>query len=165
MPPSEATTPADVGDRHRHLLAFSLLAIGAIYAVSAATHLTGETAAVYLDWVQIGGAGVAVLLLVPIFGWKLRHRSADMRHLYFSPEGFVAETVRKAQQASWVTTFVLVILLASFDETIANLGLPPEFFLEGIVGVMAGVFGAVFLVLNRVESRDGMDEIEDLSDA
>lgn len=62
-------------------------------------------------------------------------------------------------------TVVLVILLASFDETIANLGLPPELFLEGIVALMAGVFGTVFLVLNRVESRDGMNEIEDLSGA
>lgn len=165
MPPSGTSTPADVGDRHRHLLAFALLAIGVIHAASAAAHLTGETAAVYLDWVRVGGAGVAVLLLVPIFAWKLRHRSADMRHLYFSPDGFVAETVRKAQKASWEATFVLVILLAALDETIARFGLPPEFFLEGIVTLMAGVFAVVFLVLNRVEAGIGRDEIEDLSSA
>lgn len=165
MPPSGTSTPADVGDRHRHLLAFALLAIGGIHAVSAAAHLTGTTAATYLDWVQVGGAGVAVLLLVPIFAWKLRHRSADMRHLYFSPDGFVAETVRKAQKASWEATFVLVVVLATLDETIAGLGLPPEFFLSGIVALMAGVFALVFLVLNRIEAGGGADEIEDHSRA
>lgn len=165
MPPFGTSTPADVGDRHRHLLAFALLAIGGGHAASAAAHLTGETTAVYLDWVLTGCAVVTVLLVVPILVWKLRHRSADMRYPYCNPDGFVAETVRRAQKASWETTFVVVILLAALDETIVGLGLPPEFFLSGIVALMAVVFALVFLVLNRIEAGHGVDEIEDPSRA
>jgi len=158
-------SPADIGDRHRHLLALALLALGVGFGASAVGHPAGQAAEVYLDWVQVGGTALAVLLLSPILAWKLRNRSADLRHLYFSPEGFVAETVRKAQKASWEATFLVVILLAALDETLARLGLPPEFYLEGIVALMTGVFGVTFLVLNRVERSGGPDEREDLTGA
>lgn len=158
-------SPADIGDRHRHLLAFALLAIGAGYGASAVGHLAGGSAEVYLDRVQIGGTAIAVLLLVPIFAWKLRNWSADLRHLYFSPEGFVAETMRKAQKASWEATFVVVILLAALDESLARVELPPEFYLEGIAALMACVFGVTFLVLNRVERSDGPEEMEGVAGA
>jgi len=158
-------SPADIGDRHRHLLAFALLAIGVAYGASAVGHPLDPAAEAYLDWVQVGGTAIAVLLLAPIFAWKLRNRSADLRHLYFSPEGFVAETMRRAQKASWEATFVVVILLAALDETLAGVGLPPEFFLEGIVALMTGVFSVTFLVLNRVEGDRDPDEREDAADA
>lgn len=159
------SSPADIGDRHRHLLAFALVAIAVGFGASAVGHPLDEAAEVYLDWVQIGGTAIAVLLLTPIFAWKLRNRSADMRHLYFSPEGFVAETMRKAQKASWEATFVVVMLLAVLDETLARVGLPPEFYLEGIVALMTGVFGVSFLVLNRVERSDGPEEMEGVAGA
>ena len=158
-------SPADIGDRHRHLLALALLAIGVGFGASAVGHPAGESAEVYLDWIQVGGTAIAVLLLVPIFGWKLRNRSADLRHLYFSPEGFVAENMRKAQKASWEATFVVVILLTVLDETLARRGLPPGFYLEGIVALMTGVFSLTFLLLNRVETHRGPDETEDISRA
>lgn len=158
-------TPADVGDRHRHLLALALLAIGIGFGASAVSHPLGEVPEVYLDWVQVGGTAIAVLLIVPIFAWKLRNRSADLRHLYFSAEGFVAETMRKAQKASWEATFVVVLLLTVLDETLAGVGLPPEFYLEGIVALMTGVFGLTFLVLNRVERSSGPEEMEDVAGA
>lgn len=158
-------TPADIGDRHRHLLAFALLAIGVGYGASAVSYLLAEPAAAYLDWVQVAGTLIAVALVLPIVLWKLRHRSADLRHLYFSPDGFVAEAVSRAQKASWEATFVVVILAAGLDETIARLGLPPAFFLEGIVALMAGVFSLSFLFLNRVEGHRGPDEMEDVSHA
>ena len=158
-------SPADIGDRHRHLLALALLALGVGYGASAAGHPAGGSAEVYLDWVQVGGTAIAVLLLVPIFAWKLRNRSADLRHLYFGPEGFVAETMRKAQKVSWEATFVVVILLAALDETLARAGLPPEFYLEGIVALMTGVFGVTFLVLNRIERTDGPEEMEGVAGA
>lgn len=159
------SSPADIGDRHRHLLALALLAIGVGFGASAVGHPAGEAAEAYLDWVQVGGSVIAVLLLVPIFAWKLRNRSADMRHLYFSPEGFVAETVRRAQKASWEATFVVVVLLAVLDETLARIGLPTEFYLEGVVALMTGVFGVTFLVLNRFERRDDPEEMEGMAGA
>lgn len=158
-------SPADIGDRHRHLLALALLAIGAGFGASAVGHLVGESAEVYLDWLQVGGTAIGVLLIVPILAWKLRNLSADLRHLYFSPEGFVAETMHKAQKASWEATFVVVMLLTVLDETLARLGLPPEFYLEGIVALMTGVFGVTFLFLNRVERGDGSEEMEGAADA
>jgi hypothetical protein len=158
-------SPADIGDRHRHLLALALLAIGVGFGASAAGHPLGESAEIYLDWIQVGGTAIAVLMLVPIFGWKLRNRSADLRHLYFSPEGFVAETMRKAQKTSWEATFVVVILLTVLDQTLARLGLPPEFYLEGIVALMTGVFGVTFFVLNRDDRSDGPEEMEGVAGA
>jgi len=162
MPTRDHSSPADVGDRHRHLLALALLAIGVGYAAAAAAHLLGAPAGRYLEWIQVGGTAIAVALLVPIIAWKLRNRSGDLRHLYFGPEGFVAETVRKAQKASWECTFVVVILVASLDETLADVGLPPEFFLEATVALMTGIFSVTFLVLNRVEGSRGPDEREDV---
>jgi hypothetical protein len=158
-------SPADVGDRHRHLLALALLAIGVGFGASAVGHAAGEAAELYLDWVQVGGTAIAVLLVVPIFAWKLRNRNADLRHLYFSPEGFVAETMRKAQKASWEATFVVVMLLTVLDETLARVGLPPGFYLEAIVALMTGVFGVTFLVLNRVEPSDDPEEMEGVAGA
>lgn len=158
-------SPADIGDRHRHLLALALLAIGVGFGASAVGHPVDQAAEVYLDWVQIGGTAIAVLLLIPILVWKLRNRSADLRHLYFSSEGFVAETMRKAQKASWEATFVVVMLLTVLDETLARVGLPPEFYLEGIVALMTGVFSLTFLILNRVERSVGPDEREDVAGA
>lgn len=159
------SSPADIGDRHRHLLALALLAIAVGFGASAVGHPLDEAAEVYLDWVQVGGSAIAVLLVVPIFTWKLRNRSADLRHLYFSPEGFVAETMRKAQKASWESTFVVVILLTVLDETLARVGLPPEFYLEGIVALMTGVFGVTFLVLNRVERSNDQEAMEGVAGA
>lgn len=158
-------SPADIGDRHRHLLAFALLAIGVGFGASAAGHPLEEAAKAYLDWVQVGGTVLAVLFIVPIFAWKLRNRSADLRHLYFGPEGFVAETFQRAQKASWEATFVVVLLLTVLDETIARVGLPPEFYLEGIVALMTGVFGVTFLVLNQVQGSDGPEGVEDVAGA
>lgn len=60
---------------------------------------------------------------------------------------------------------MVVILLAALDETLAGVGLPPEFYLEGIVALMTGVFGVTFLVLNRVDRGEGPEEMEGVADA
>lgn len=155
---------ADVGDRHRHLLAYALLSVGVGYAASAAGHLLGGTVRSTLEWINLGGLVVAAALMVPIFTWKLRNRSGTLRHLYFSPDGFVAETVRKAQKASWEATFVLVILLAPLGDNVFG-DLPPDFYLAVIVTVMTGVFSIAFLALNRVEGGSDTDETEGVSGA
>lgn len=96
---------------------------------------------------QIGGALLALAAVAPIILWKVRNRDGDLRRLYSSEEGYVAQALIRAKSASWVTTFVL---LSGF--TVAAKGfedVPAQFWIQLTVAVMLAVFAGVFLVLDR----------------
>lgn len=157
-----ASTPqmsaADVGDRHRRYVAFAMLAVSGIYALSAARPFLGAGAARAAGILELVMVAATLGFLVPVFLWKVRSRDSDDWHLYRRRDGFVAESVARAHLASWIVTFVLLSVFAQQADRFGEL--PPEFFLESTLAVMLGVFGVVFLYLSRTPGEDDLEDLD-----
>lgn len=151
----ELPTPAEIGDRHRTLLAAAFLAIGLGYAAGAAGHLLDQPRP--LRWLEVGVTALGMLIILGAMSWKarkLRGRSAP----YLGGEGFVAGTVTRAHVVSWTATLVVLAFLKVFVD---GTGLPTEFFLQTVLAVMLVVHGAVFFALNRTTEEDGRTDDDD----
>lgn len=146
----------DVADGHRRLLAYALLALGVRYAVSVATHFVGADLVAPLGYVADAFALVAVGLIVPIFVWKVRNASEVDWHLYKNEDGFVAQTIARAQSASWVATFLVLVALETVDAL--SDALPTATFFDLLLAVMILTFSGAYFYLDR-ESRGGAAEM------
>lgn len=146
MPVSQNRSIPDVADRHRRLLAYALLALGARYAVSACAHLVESRFDSTLGLVADGFALLAVGLIVPVFVWKARNLSREDWHLYKDADGFVAQTIARAQGVSWVVTFLVLVLLEPLNRLS---GMPTAFFFDALLAIMTFTFSGAFFVLDR----------------
>jgi hypothetical protein len=99
-----------------------------------------------LEAVQILGALVTVACIAPMMLWKIRNRDGDLRYLYLSEDGYVAQALNRAKGASWVATFVLLCGLAQAAKDLD--GVPSEIFIQIAIAVMLAVFSIVFLVMD-----------------
>lgn len=146
---TEADTDSipDVADRHRRLIAFAVLALGARYGVSASAFLADAGLASSLGLLADGLAFLAVGLVVPVFVWKARNRSRDDWHLYEDDDGFVARTIARAHAGSWTLTFIVLILTESMDRTLGDLSW--VFLFDVVLAVMLLSFSLIFLYLDR----------------
>lgn len=142
----------DVADGHRRLVAFAVLALGARYALSAGSFHASPGLVPPLELLEDGLALLAVGLIVPIFAWKLRHRSSKDWHLYEDDDGFVARTIARAQSASWTLTFLALILTESLDRSLGELSW--VFLFDLVLAVMLLTFAIVFLYLDRASDRE-----------
>lgn len=147
MSPERDPSIADVGDRHRRLMAFGLLAVGVMYGVQAVEYLVGPPAARGLDLLTVALAVTVLGLIAPIFVWKARFLPRGEWHLYRGEGGYVAEALSRAHIASWATTFLFLLALDLFLDRLPEL--PRGFFIKVGVFVMATSFAVVFLVLER----------------
>lgn len=147
MSVSQNQSVPDVADRHRRLLAYALLAVGARYAASAAAHFVDPELGSSLGFVADAFTLVAVGLIVPIVVWKMRNTSRADWHLYRNEDGFVAQTIARAQSASWVVTF---LVLALFDtvETLSET-LPTALFFDALLAMMTFTFSGAYFFLDR----------------
>jgi hypothetical protein len=131
------------------------LLLGLKFFADAAQALAPPDIRSTLDLASLGLALAGVLLIVPVFIWKVRHLSARERRAYFSPESFTAEVAGRARAASWnVTLLALIVLDVAYHGSPA---LPVEFFVDTLLGVAFTVFAGVFLVLDREPSEAGAD--------
>ena len=137
----------DVADRHRRLLAYALLVMGARYAARAAAHFVDPELALSLGFVADAFALIAVGLIVPIFVWKMRNASRADWHLYRNEDGFVAQTIARAQSASWVATFVVLLLLETVDRLSGTL--PTALFFDALLALMSFTFSGAYFYLDR----------------
>lgn len=142
----DLSTP-DIADRHRRHMALAMLTAGLAWAAGAVEPLTGPETARLIEMVQIVMAALTFLLLGPMIVWKLRNRDRDLRHLYHSEDGYVAQTLGRAKNASWVATFVLIAFLSPVAGRFE--AVPAEFFLKLTMSGMLVVFAGAFLFLNR----------------
>lgn len=147
---------ADIGDRHRRLLALAMLSLGAMHAAWAAEDVAGAEIAHLLELVEAGCFLVALCLFAPMVLWKLKARRGDEWHLYTGDDGFVADSLSRAHIASWGATILLVTVLATLDRSMA--GYPPELFLKIVAAEMLIVFSAVFLYLTRSTDDEQDDD-------
>lgn len=147
MPVSQNRSVPDVADRHRRLLAYALLAVGARYAASAAANFVDPDLVSPLGYVADAFALVAVGLIVPVFVWKVRNASEANWHLYKNEDGFVAQTIARAQSASWVAAFLVLLLLETVD-TLAET-LPTAFFFDALLAMMSFTFSGAYFYLDR----------------
>lgn len=146
---NEGASIPDVADRHRRLLAYALLALGARYGVSAAADLVGPGLASALGIVADGLALLAVGLVAVILFWKARKLSGRDWHLYRNADGFVARTIARAQSASWVATLLFLILLEPWDGLSQRLS--TEFVFDASLAVMLLSFAGTYFYLDRVD--------------
>jgi len=144
---------SDTKDRHASLVALGGLLLGLKFFADAAQALATPDLRSALDLAALLLALAGVLLIVPVFIWKIRHLSARERRAYFSRESFTADVVARARAASWNVT-----LLALFGLDVFYKGSPTltaEFFVHALIGVALTVFAAAFLALNREPSEGG----------
>lgn len=137
----------DLADRHRRLIAFAVLALGARYGISASAFLVDAGLASPLRFLADGLTLLAVGLIVPVIVWKARNRSRDDWHLYKDDDGFVAGTITRAQIGSWTLTFMVLILTESMDRTLGDLSW--VFLFDVVLAVMLLSFSLIFLYLDR----------------
>lgn len=158
MSVSQGPSVPDVADQHRRLLAYALLALGIRYAVSVAAHFVDANLGSPLGYVADAFALVAVGLIVPIFVWKMRNASDADWHLYKNEDGFVAQTIARAQSASWVATFVVLVALETVDGLSETA--PTAVYFDVLLAVMILTFSGAYFYLDR-ESRGGAAEMSD----
>ncbi len=147
MKDKNTPTTAEIADRHRRLMALAMLAIGMMYLSKALIFLFSETPALYLDYFQGIMAGLTLALLSPILIWKVRHRSASERFVYFSKDGFAAQALMFAQKRSWAITFVLLAFLEPLGELFTKY--PLEFVLQIVLAIMLCSMSLLFLYKTR----------------
>ncbi len=147
MAAEERPSPADIADRHRRYVALAMLAAAAMSLANAAERLVQPDLVAVTAWVQAAMVVAIVGALIPLGLWKLRNRDADLRYLYMSEDGFVAQSLQRAKSISWVTTFVFLSGLATVAERLDSV--PSEVFTYLTTTVMLGVFSGAFLFLDR----------------
>ncbi len=149
----------DIADRHRRHVALAMLAVALMSAANAAETIVPLELIRAAKWVQVAAALAMGAAIVPMLWWKLRNRSATLRHLYLNEDGFAAKSLEQAKSISWVVTFVflsgLPVATRRFDS------IPADFFLYLATALMLGVFAGVFLFL----TRDSADVPSDSADA
>lgn len=158
MSVSQDTSVPDVADQHRRLLAYALLALGVRYAVGAAAHFVDPNLGSSLGYVADAFALIAVGLIVPIFVWKMRNASTADGHLYKNEDGFVAQTIARAQNVSWVATFLMLVLLETVDAL--SEAAPTAVFFDVLLALMILTFSGAYFFLDR-GSRGGAAEMSD----
>ena len=163
MSGNDQISTAEAFDRHWRLRGLALLSLSLMYAVKATTHIVGTDVAGQLKYLMSGLALLAVALVIPVAYWKLRKLPKGERSFYFSPDGFVVETLNRAHKVSWgVTLFLLAGFEIFTNDRDFSTDLPTEFFLAVALAVMLGVLSLVFFFLNRA---DGDHEPENNSGA
>lgn len=146
---------ADTKDRHTGLAALGGLALGLKFATDAGMHFVGQEWTRILDVMGMGLLLSAVILLVPIFAWKVRHRTPGQRRIYFSDQSFTATVFRKAHVASWAATMFLLLVLEVLSKDLPQL--PSAFFLQSALAVMFASLAVSFLILDRASGGSGSD--------
>jgi hypothetical protein len=144
---------ADTKDRHTGLAALGALALGLKYAADAGMHFAGQEWARILDVIGIGFGLSAVILIVPIVVWKIRHRAPVQRRVYFSDQSFTATVLRKAYVASWAATMFVLLVLEVVSKDLPQL--PPAFFLQLALALMFASLSVSFLILDRTSVGSG----------
>lgn len=147
MSVSQSPSVPDVADRHRRLLAYALLALGARYAVGVVAHFVDPAFGSSLGFVADGLALVAVGLVLPIVVWKMRNVSSADWHLYRNEDGFVAQTIARAHTASWVATFLVLVLIETVDSL--SEALPAALFFDALLAMMTLTFSGAYFYLDR----------------
>jgi hypothetical protein len=147
MSDKPSLTIAEIADRHRRYMAYAMLAVGTLYFSKAAVHLIPAHIAHYMDYVQVFLAAITVVLIAPIMIWKITHRSASERIVYFSKDGYAAQAFIFAQKRSWAITFVLLTLLEPLTKILANY--PVEFAIQLVLAIMLITMSLLFLYKTR----------------
>lgn len=149
---------ADAFDRGRRRIALMTMAISIIFAGRAADHVLGPEADGYLQIVKIAMQIVAVAAFLSVVYWVFVKLPKGERHLYFSADGFVIDTVRRAQNISWIVTFLALMVLEEISGMAPLRELPSSFFLQAAMAVMLGVSSVVFFYLNRSEEENEAEQ-------
>jgi len=138
---------ADSKDRHAGLAAWGLLALGLKYAADAGMHFVGQEWARILDFGGIGLTVAAVIMIVPIFLWKFRHRAPEQSRIYFDEQSYTADSIKRAHVASWATTLVALVILEVVSKDLPDL--PSAFFLQVVLAAMFASLSVTYLVRAR----------------
>lgn len=136
-------------------MAYALLILGVRYLAAAATRFAGPGLASILGWVETGSALGIIGFILPIVVWKARNLSRKDGHLYKGADGFVADTIARAQSASWVALFLTLVITEPLAHRID--GLSAGLLLEGVIAVMVISFAGAFLFLDREPTEDPTD--------
>lgn len=147
MPMNRNRSIPEVADRHRRLVAYSLLALGVQFAARVVVHFVDPGLGGPLNVAADALALVAVGLVVPIMVWKARNASRAGWHLYQNEDGFVAQTLARAQGVSWVTTFLVLVLLNTVDAL--PQAVPASVFFDAVLALMILTFAGTYFYLDR----------------
>lgn len=149
---------ADVADRHKQYMAFGLLAAGIIYLVRAFEQIAPAGMVQAFEILQVTLAILTILCIAPMFIWKIRHRTAGEKIVYFSKDGYAAQALETAQRVSWVITFLVLAFLESMDQLRGEF--PEDFFLQIVLAILLCTMSIVFLYKIWSEDSGDLEERE-----
>tara|TARA_R110000744_G_scaffold380561_1_gene502578 strand:+ start:12471 stop:12956 length:486 start_codon:yes stop_codon:yes gene_type:complete len=141
---------AEVTDRHSKYMLIGIFFFSMKFAVSAGMSVTEGTLNRYLDYLEIALAIAGVAFIVPICVWKLirlRGLPTSKRILYFAPDSFTVDAIKRSQQFSWKIVFFLLIMLEIVSRETQQF--PTVFYIQITISVMLGMFAASFLYISR----------------
>jgi hypothetical protein len=148
---------ADAYDRGKHRIALATFAISVIFAMRAAGHVVGPETNGYLAIVKVAMQIVAVACVLSVIYWTLFKLPKGERHLYFGADGFVVDALNRAQQTSWLVTFLALMVLEDLSHAASFRDLPVSFYLQSAMALMLGVSSVVFFYLNRSNDDHEME--------
>jgi hypothetical protein len=146
------TSTAQVVDTFMQRTALGILLMSVKFSLAAAAPFLPATLDNALDIAAVLLSIAAALVILPAFARYIERRKSDKggcRHV----ESYVVEMFREAGMRAFSATFVLLISLQIFADTVSP-DLPVGFYLDLIMAVSLGVAALSFLAL----VRDDADE-------
>ncbi len=151
----EHTTP-EVADRHRRYLVLAMLAVAVMSGANAVERIVGPETARLMEHLELAMVIVVAMTLLPMMAWKFKNRDQSLQYLYLDETGYVAQTLHRAKNASWVATFVFLSVLAPLARRFE--AVPSEFFVYLSTAVMLAVFVVTFFILNFGGSNESEED-------
>jgi len=124
-----------------------LLLLAFKYGVDASTHFVSPTTAAQLDLLVIALAAGTVLLILPMFAYKLFRLDQESRKEYFSQDSFTAHVFRRAGGVAAAAAILTLLLLEVVADRLD--AVPPRFYLQVSLGLTLGAYAVAVLVFSR----------------
>lgn len=153
----EKESAAQFYDRHMQRMAISMFLLAILFGISAVKFWIEGEIYQLLGRVQLVGAALVILILLPTFLKKMRMRGV-WKSACAQGDGFILAAFKKAASNAFSATFITLLIALKVSESyLANL--PTSFFISVVLFVSLGVCSVSFLFAIR-EPKEDFDDFE-----
>ena len=145
-------------DKKIHLIIIAVFIVSLKAATEVAATVVGEDVKNVLDNIQIALMILVLAIMGHVAYWKLTKFPKEHRNLFYNPDGFVVEVLRRACAATVSWTFVILSIAGPLAGRRFS-DLPGRFFIEGTICFMTALFSLSFLYIYHMGDRDGGEEV------
>ena len=134
-------------DRFLIRTALGVLLMSLAYGSAGVSFLVGPPVHDWLESAQLVLSLGAVAVVLPVFV-KLFVMRRGIARIECGPEGFISGAFRKAGSNAFTCAFVVLVVLEPISRRWLT-DLPTSFFLNALLCLILGTFGAAFFLLSR----------------